>query len=253
MPSSPPAKYIIPDFRLYLHVKPILMCVSIPDIWHLAGGCPEDCHIPYVMCPIPSGSLSMCGGTPRGQCITSSGQCSCNTGYSGVDCGSCALGYSREGRRCVLEGQYHCGHALLHVLFDVLVNPTHILSVLSLSLQSHEGQPVRLPLASLGDQQTLRFVLTGMIGSATWHAPSCLKLHHAMQNLLRHDDVLEQHELYQPPLPVISLVAAVTAALGCCLKPQRTTYAPLLQTPPPPPPQSAAAALCCTLLSTCCA
>lgn len=76
-----------------------------------AGGCPEDCYIPYVKCPIPLGSLSMCGGTPRGQCMTSSGQCSCNTGYSGVDCGSCALDYSREGVRCVLEGQTHSGCA----------------------------------------------------------------------------------------------------------------------------------------------
>ncbi|KAL0022292.1 hypothetical protein WJX79_005985 [Trebouxia sp. C0005] len=67
------------------------------------GGCPEDCFVPYVICPIPSGSLSMCGGTPRGQCLTSSGACSCSTGYSGVDCGKCALGYSREGMRCVLE------------------------------------------------------------------------------------------------------------------------------------------------------
>ena len=85
--------------------------------------------------------------------MTSSGQCSCNTGYSGVDCGSCASEYSREGMRCVLEGQCHCDnallHALLYALFDLLVNPTH--SVLSLSLQSSEGQPVRMPLASLGD------------------------------------------------------------------------------------------------------
>ncbi|DBB00425.1 TPA: hypothetical protein ACH3X3_002146 [Trebouxia sp. C0006] len=67
------------------------------------GGCPEDCFVPYVVCPIPTGSLSMCGGTPRGQCLTSSGACACSTGYSGVDCGKCALGYSREGMRCVLE------------------------------------------------------------------------------------------------------------------------------------------------------
>lgn len=87
--------------------------ISMSRTWHPAGGCPEDCYIPYVMCPIPSGSLSMCGGTPRGQCMTSSGQCTCNTGYSGVDCGSCALGYSREGVRCVLEGEGHPGQALL--------------------------------------------------------------------------------------------------------------------------------------------
>ncbi len=75
-----------------------------------AGGCPEDCFVPYVVCPIPTGSLSMCGGTPRGQCMTSSGECTCNTGYSGVDCGKCALGYSREGMRCVLasESSLHC-------------------------------------------------------------------------------------------------------------------------------------------------
>ena len=48
----------------------------------------------------------MCGGTPRGQCMTSSGECTCNTGYSGVDCGKCALGYSRESMRCVLESEY---------------------------------------------------------------------------------------------------------------------------------------------------
>ena len=33
-----------------------------------AGGCPTDCLIPYVACPIPSGSLSMCSGTPSSQC-----------------------------------------------------------------------------------------------------------------------------------------------------------------------------------------
>ena len=64
--------------------------------------------MPYVVCPIPTGSLSMCGGTPRGQCLTSSGACACSTGYSGVDCGKCALGYSREGMRCVLESEYLC-------------------------------------------------------------------------------------------------------------------------------------------------
>lgn len=91
--------------------------LPMSNTWHPSGGCPEDCYIPYVMCPIPSGSLSMCGGTPRGQCMTSSGQCSCNTGYSGVDCGSCALGYSREGVRCVLEGEGQSGSALLAMPF----------------------------------------------------------------------------------------------------------------------------------------
>ena len=70
-----------------------------------AGGCPDDCYVPYVVCPIPTGSLSMCGGTPRGQCMTSSGQCTCSQGYSGLDCGKCASGYSREGLRCVLESK----------------------------------------------------------------------------------------------------------------------------------------------------
>ena len=38
--------------------------------------------------------------------MTSSGQCSCNTGYSGVDCGKCSLGYSREGLRCILASEF---------------------------------------------------------------------------------------------------------------------------------------------------
>ena len=40
--------------------------------------------------------------------MTSSGACACNTGYSGLDCGKCALGYSREGMRCVLESKAPC-------------------------------------------------------------------------------------------------------------------------------------------------
>ena len=192
---------------------PILICVSNPDVWHVTGGCPEDCYIPYVMCPIPSGSLSMCGGTPRGQCMTSSGQCSCNTGYSGVDCGSCALGYSREGMRCVLEGQGHSGNAFLAMPFwqcpsgNTLLAmpfcmpsliilsspPTSLLSLASACRATKDS----LLLTSLGVCQTLRLALAGL--RICNLALACLKLHHAMQNLLHCDDVLKQHDLLPDP------------------------------------------------------
>ena len=69
-----------------------------------AGGCATDCPVPYTSCPTPSGSLSMCGGPPRGICSTATGACSCNTGYSGSDCSSCAAGYTRQGTRCITTG-----------------------------------------------------------------------------------------------------------------------------------------------------
>lgn len=67
----------------------------------LSQGCPQDCPVPMVPCPIPTGSLSMCGGPPRGVCATGSGACICSQGYAGSDCGSCLPGYYRQGARCL--------------------------------------------------------------------------------------------------------------------------------------------------------
>ena len=53
-----------------------------------------------VPCPIPTESLSMCGGAPRGVCATASGACMCSRGYAGSDCGGCTQGYYRQGLRC---------------------------------------------------------------------------------------------------------------------------------------------------------
>ncbi|KAK9829530.1 hypothetical protein WJX72_006342 [[Myrmecia] bisecta] len=65
------------------------------------GGCPGDCPLSFSLCPIPTGSLSMCGGSPRGICVSGTGACICSTGYAGFDCGECQEGYYREGTRCM--------------------------------------------------------------------------------------------------------------------------------------------------------
>ena len=57
--------------------------------------------MPMLPCPLPRNSLSMCGGSPRGICATASGACQCSLGYAGLDCGSCAPGYYRQGVRCL--------------------------------------------------------------------------------------------------------------------------------------------------------
>ena len=61
--------------------------------------------------------------------------------------------------RCVLEGQRHCGNAILHALLYALlhVRPTHVLNVQSLSLQNNPGQQIRMSLTSSGDQQTSKY------------------------------------------------------------------------------------------------
>jgi len=72
-----------------------------------AGGdaacCPNDCPITLKVCAVPAGSNAPCGGERRGQCVASTGTCSCwqGAGYTGEDCGQCAAGFARSGGDCV--------------------------------------------------------------------------------------------------------------------------------------------------------
>lgn len=80
----------------------------------IADGCAADCPMAFTECPTPAGSLSMCGGPPRGVCATSSGACSCSYGYAGSDCGSCSSGFYRQGTRCLKYGDPDASQASMH-------------------------------------------------------------------------------------------------------------------------------------------
>ncbi|CAL8471031.1 g10573 [Coccomyxa elongata] len=66
-----------------------------------SAGCPIDCPVEFVPCPVPPGSASPCGGRPRGVCASASGACACGRGYTGNDCISCSAGFYRQGSRCL--------------------------------------------------------------------------------------------------------------------------------------------------------
>ncbi|KAK9901231.1 hypothetical protein WJX75_001560 [Coccomyxa subellipsoidea] len=76
-----------------LGVAPVPICGN-------GACCPLDCPVFFVPCPAPPGSLSPCGGAPRGVCASASGACACGRGYAGADCGSCSAGFYRQGTRC---------------------------------------------------------------------------------------------------------------------------------------------------------
>ena len=68
---------------------------------------------------MPTGSLSMCGGPPRGVCATSTGACSCSYGYAGSDCGSCSSGFYRQGTRCLKYGDLEASQTSMHSGFPL--------------------------------------------------------------------------------------------------------------------------------------
>jgi hypothetical protein len=66
-----------------------------PDTTSDWAGCPEDCPLPIVTCPIANGAV--CNGDAAGTCIAEGGVgvCACNAaaGYTGPACAECGPGF----------------------------------------------------------------------------------------------------------------------------------------------------------------
>ncbi|KAK3261623.1 hypothetical protein CYMTET_29478 [Cymbomonas tetramitiformis] len=62
--------------------------------------CINDCYFVITECPSSGNNILPCSG--HGKCVTTAGVCECFSGYTGLDCATCAVGYISEGLQCAL-------------------------------------------------------------------------------------------------------------------------------------------------------